>query len=211
MTSQGRPDRRLLLIRVLVVLTIGLGANYIVWRWLFSVDWAAWPVAVPLILAETYSFVDGVLFGITMWRLRERGAAPPPPDGATVDVFITTYNEPLEMVMTTALAARAIRFPHQTWILDDGNRDELRAAAEEAGVGYLTRSEDWKDRPRHAKAGNLNNALFVTSGEFMLILDADQIPDAAILDRTLGWFEDEEVALVQTPQWFTNVTDADPL
>jgi cellulose synthase (UDP-forming) len=200
-----------LLIRVLVVLTIGLGANYIVWRWLFSVDWAAWPVAVPLILAETYSFIDGVLFGITMWRLRERGAAPPPPEGATVDVFITTYNEPLEMVMTTALAARAIRFPHQTWILDDGNRDELRRAAEEAGVGYLTRSEDWKDRPRHAKAGNLNNALFVTSGEFMLILDADQIPDPAILDRTLGWFEDEQVALVQTPQWFTNVTDADPL
>jgi cellulose synthase (UDP-forming) len=196
---------------VLVVLTVVLGTNYIVWRWLFSVDWSAWPVALPLILAETYSFVDGLLFGITMWRLKERGEAPPPPDGATVDVFITTYNEEIELVMTTALAAQAVRYPHRTWILDDGARAEMRAAAESAGIGYITRTEDWKDRPRHAKAGNLNNALFLTSGEFLLILDADQIPTPDILDKTLGWFSDERVALVQTPQYFTNVDDADPL
>jgi cellulose synthase (UDP-forming) len=204
-------SRRLLLIRVLVVLTIALGSNYIVWRWLFSVNWAAWPVALPLILAETYSFVDGLLFGITMWRLKERGEAPPPPSGATVDVFITTYNEPVDMVMTTARAAKAIRHPHATWVLDDGDRAEMRAAAEAEGIGYITRSADWQDRPRHAKAGNLNNALFITSGEFMLILDADQIPAPEILDKTLGWFRDEQVALVQTPQYFTNVDDADPL
>ncbi|MCW2812028.1 MAG: glycosyltransferase [Friedmanniella sp.] len=202
---------RRFLVRALAVLTVALGANYIVWRWLFSVNWAAWPLAVPLILAETYSFVDGFLFGFTMWRLRERGKAPKPPRGATVDVFITTYNEDVEMVMTTALAAQAIRHPHETWVLDDGARPEMRAAAEAAGIGYLTRTEDWKDRPRHAKAGNLNNALFMTSGEFLLILDADQIPSPDILDLTLGWFRDDQVALVQTPQWFTNVTDSDPL
>jgi cellulose synthase (UDP-forming) len=201
----------LLLIRVLIVLTVAFGSNYIIWRWLFSVDWSAWPVALPLILAETYSFIDGLLFGFTMWRLKERGEAPPPPDDATVDVFITTYNEDIDLVMTTALAAKAIRYPHQTWILDDGDRAEMRAAAESEGIGYITRTEDWKDRPRHAKAGNLNNALFLTEGEFMLILDADQIPSPEILDKTLGWFSDEKVALVQTPQWFTNVTDADPL
>ena len=42
--------------------------------------------------------------------------------------------------------------------------------------------------PRHAKAGNLNNALLATDGEFLLILDADQMPEPAILDRTLGYF-----------------------
>ncbi len=113
--------------------------------------------------------------------------------------------------MTTALAVKEIRYPHETWVLDDGNRAEMREAAQAAGIGYLTRSENWKDRPRHAKAGNLNNALFATSGEFMMILDADQIPDPAILDKTLGWFGDDRVALVQTPQYFTNVPDEDPL
>jgi cellulose synthase (UDP-forming) len=199
------------LIRVLVLATLGLGVYYVSWRWLHSVKWSAWWIAVPLVLAETYSLIDGALFGITMWRLKVRKPPPPPPSGATVDVFITTYDEPLDLVMTTARAAAAIRHPHRTWVLDDGARPEMQAAAAEAGVGYLTRTEDWRDRPRHAKAGNLNNALFATEGEFLLILDADQVPNPAILDRTLGYFRDPQVALVQTPQWFTNVTDADPL
>jgi cellulose synthase (UDP-forming) len=202
---------RLAVIRVLVVLTLALGANYLGWRWLESVNWAAWPIAVPLILAETYSFVDAVLFGLTVWRLKERGPAPEPDPEATVDVFITTYNEPVELVMTTALAAQRIDWPHQTWVLDDGARPEMREAAEAAGIGYITRSEDWADKPRHAKAGNLNNALFATTGEFLLILDADQIPRPDLLRKTLGWFRDGTVALVQTPQWFHNVDDADVL
>jgi cellulose synthase (UDP-forming) len=198
------------LLRVLIVLTLVSGVNYLVWRWLDSVHWSAWWIAVPLVLAETYSLIDAFLFGATMWRMRVRGEPPPPVD-ATVDVFITTYNEPIDLVMTTARAAVAITHPHRTWILDDGARDELRRVAEAEGVGYLTRSPDWEDRPRHAKAGNLNNALFATDGEFLLILDADQVPDPAILDRTLGYFRDRKVALVQTPQWFLNVDESDPL
>ncbi len=198
-------------VRILVVLTLCLGVNYVVWRWLESVNWSAWWIAVPLVVAETYSLVDAFLFGMTMWRVKERGEPPAPPPGATVDVFVTTYDEPVDLVMTTALAARDIRFPHRTWVLDDGARPEMRAAAEAAGIGWITRDAHWADRPRHAKAGNLNNALMGTEGEFLLILDADQIPDPEILHRTLGWFRDERVAVVQTPQFFTNVTASDPL
>ncbi|MHA7280282.1 glycosyltransferase [Arthrobacter sp. MDT2-2] len=198
------------LIRLLVVLTVILGVNYVGWRWLESLNWSAWWIAVPLVLAETYSLIDVMLFGMTMWRLRER-TPPDPPAGLTVDVFITTYNEPLDMVMDTALAAQRIRYPHSTWILDDGARNELRALAEQHGIGYLTRSAEWANRPRHAKAGNLNNALMMTQGEFMLILDADQIPKPEILDRTLGYFNNRKVSLVQTPQWFINVPENDPL
>ncbi len=198
-------------VRLLVVLTLSLGVNYVVWRWLESVNWSVWWIAVPLVVAETYSLVDAFLFGITMWRVKERGEPPSPSPDATVDVFITTYNEPVDMVMTTARAARGIRFPHRTWVLDDGARPEMRAAAEEAGIGYVTRDPSWENMPRHAKAGNLNNALMQTDGEFLMILDADQIPEPEILHRTLGWFRDPEVALVQTPQFFTNVTASDPL
>ncbi|WP_347565411.1 glycosyltransferase family 2 protein [Nocardioides sp. IC4_145] len=204
-------SRRLLLIRTVVLVTALLGLNYVTWRWMFSVNWSAWWIAVPLVLAETYSLVDSLLFGLGMWRLKERGDPPSPPPGRTVDVFIATYNEPIELVMTTARAAKAIRYPHRTWVLDDGNRPEMRAAAEAEGIGWLTRSADWAGMPRHAKAGNLNNALLQTDGEFMLILDADQIPLPEILDRTLGYFEDERMALVQTPQWFVNVPEEDPL
>lgn len=201
---------RTLLIRAIVLVTAVLGLNYVVWRWLYSINWDAWWIAIPLVLAETYSLVDSLLFGFTVWKLKKR-SAPEAPAGLTVDVFITTYNEPLDLVLTTARAAKAIRYPHRTWILDDGNRAEVRAAAEAEGIGWITRSADWKDMPRHAKAGNLNNALASTDGEFLLILDADQIPDPLILDKTLGYFTNDRMALVQTPQVFINVPESDPL
>ncbi|MFL6143302.1 MAG: glycosyltransferase family 2 protein [Labedaea sp.] len=199
------------MIRVTAVLAAMFGINYLVWRWLHSINWSAAWIAVPLVVAETYSLIDTFFFGATMWRLRERGEPPAPSPDATVDVFITTYNEPVDLVMETAMAAHRIRFPHQTWVLDDGDRAGMRAAVTAEGIGYLTRSADWADRPRHAKAGNLNNALFATEGEFLLILDADQVPQPAILDRTLGYFTEPTVAIVQTPQYFINVEDSDPL
>lgn len=204
-------NRRLIVIRVLAVLAILTGINYVTWRWLESVNWEAWWIAVPLIVAETFSLIDTFLFAATMWKSREREGPTSAPEG-TVDVLITTYNEPIELVVKTAHAAKRISYPHKTWILDDGDRPEMAAAAREIGIGYITRSQDWKNKPRHAKAGNLNNALFQTDGEFLLILDADQVPDPLILHRTLGYFADDpEVALVQTPQWFVNVDEADPL
>jgi cellulose synthase (UDP-forming) len=201
----------LVAIRVVVVLTALLGINYVAWRWMASVNWHAWWIAVPLVLAETYSLIDSLLFGLAMWRLKDRREPPPAPPDLTVDVLITTYNEPLDLVMTTARAALAIRYPHRTWILDDGARPDLRAAAEAVGIGVITRTADWEGMPRHAKAGNLNNALMTLEGEFLVILDADQVPEPSLLDRTLGYFTDERMALVQTPQFFVNVPPSDPL
>lgn len=210
--SQKTDPRRLATIRIVVVIASAAGLNYVIWRWAASVNWESWWIAVPLVLAETYSLIDSLLFGLGAWRIRERGEPPAPPGtGYTVDVFITTYNEPVDLVMRTARAALDISYPHTTWILDDGDRDEVREAAASLGIPVITRSADWIDRPRHAKAGNLNNALMETEGEFILVLDADQVPDPRILDRTLGYFKDPQLALVQTPQWFENVPAADPL
>jgi cellulose synthase (UDP-forming) len=210
--SRRTSFRRVLAIRIVIVLAAASGLNYVIWRWAASVNWHSWWIAVPLVIAETYSLIDSLLFGLGAWRIRERGEPPSTPAaGYTVDVFVTTYNEPVEMVMRTAQAALDIDYPHTTWILDDGNREEIRDAAELLGVGLITRSSDWLDRPRHAKAGNLNNALLATEGEFVLVLDADQVPHPEILGRTLGYFKDPQIALVQTPQWFENVPGADPL
>ncbi len=202
---------RNLLVRMCVVVTLALGLNYILWRWFFSLNWHAWWIAVPLVCAETYNFIDVFFFGFTVWRADGKPVIHVPADGLTVDVFITTFNEPIDLVIATAMAAQKIRYPHKTWILDDGARDEMRHAAESIGVGYVKRGPNWENRPLHAKAGNLNNALMSTSGEFMLILDADQVPYPEILDHTLGYFEDPKIALVQTPQWFGNVSTYDPL
>lgn len=202
---------QLLVVRAFVFLSLAFGLRYLQWRWMNSLNMAQWWVSVPLVVAETYAMIDGFLFGMTVWRSGHRRKVEPLARPATVDVLITTYNEPIDLVMETARAALRIKYPHATYILDDGARDELAELAQLEGVGYITRSEEWVDRPLHAKAGNLNNALMVTSGEFLLILDSDQVPDENILDKTLGYFADDKVALVQTPQHFWNVTRSDPL
>ena len=79
------------------------------------------------------------------------------------------------------------------------------ALAAEHGLGYLTRSEDWADRPRHAKAGNLNHALGVIEADVVAVLDADHVARPDLLVNTLGYFDDQRVALVQTPQDFYNL------
>ncbi|UQU62845.1 glycosyltransferase [Couchioplanes caeruleus] len=115
----------------------------------------------------------------------------------TIDVFITVYGEPLEIVLVTVRAARDMTVEHRTWILDDGDSDEVRDAAAREGVGYLRRKEHL-----HAKAGNINSALRRTDGEFVVILDADHVPSPDFLVRALPHMQDTGVAFVQTPQAF---------
>ena len=205
------PVLRKPLLRALIVANLTLGSYYISWRYLFSINLHFWPISLALLAAETYSFISLWLFGMTIWRLKFRHTPPSAPPRTEVDVFITRYNEPPELVRETVRAAVAINYPHKTYVLDDGSSPEMRAAAASEGAEYVIRPPEWAGHERHAKAGNINSALLQTSGEFILILDADQIPAPEILDDTLGYFTDPKVALVQTPQWFYNVPEGDPL
>jgi cellulose synthase (UDP-forming) len=185
-------------IRAFALATLGVTAYYLSWRWTSSLNPDAIVFSVALAAAETWGFVTAIFMVFTAWRLKHR-EPPSPPRGASVDVFITTYDEPLEIIRRTALGARNIRYPHNTYILDDGKRDEIERLAGELGVGYIRREGN-----EHAKAGNLNHALEVTDGEFILQLDADHVPMANIVHRLLGFFEDPKVAFVQSPQDFYN-------
>jgi cellulose synthase (UDP-forming) len=123
------------------------------------------------------------------------------PQHPSVDVFIATYNEPLPMLRTTVAGALTMRYPGtvNVYLCDDGERETVRALAEDFGVGYLTRTEH-----SHAKAGNLNNAMALSSGELIVTLDADMVPTAEFLERTVGHFADPTMAFVQAPQAFSN-------
>lgn len=125
-----------------------------------------------------------------------------------VDIFIATYNEGLEILEKTIVAALAIDYPDfRVWVLDDTRRDWLKAFCAEVGAHYVTRADN-----THAKAGNLNNGLGVSAeaggAPYILVLDADFAPHRNILLRTIGLFSDPEVGVVQTPQFYYN---ADPI
>ncbi len=119
----------------------------------------------------------------------------------TVDVFITVYGEPLETIERTARAAVAMHGEHITWILDDGRSDEVRDLAARIGARYVRRLSS-----NGAKAGNVNHALSMTSGDYFAIFDADFVPEPDFLIETVPFFVDEKVAFVQTPQAYGNDT-----
>ena len=149
--------------------------------------------------AEWYAFIVALLHIFSSWKLTVR-KPPAVPDGLQVAVFIPTINEPICVVRRTVLAAVNMDYPHETWLLDDGNRAEMAALADELGCHYLARTEN-----THAKAGNLNNGLAHTKADFIAIFDADHCPNKNFLLHTLGYFNKPSVAFVQTPQDFYNL------
>jgi cellulose synthase (UDP-forming) len=187
-----------LITRIFAVIAWLYGLYWVSWRWSSSLNHNALIFSIVLIVAETYGLINSFLLIATVWKLKYRDS-PPAPKNLSVDVFITNFDEPLEVLRRTAIGARAIKYPHRTFMLDDGKRDEVKAMADTLGLGYIRR-----DGNQNAKAGNLNNALKLTSGEFILQLDADHVPLPNILDRLLGYFGDEKVAFVQSPQDFYN-------
>ena len=194
---------------ILAMITFSLIAScrYMYWRLTSTLGFETWLDAgfgYGLLMAELYAFVV-LLFGYvqTAWPL-QRKPVPLPADRSlwpTVDVFIPTYNESLDIVRFTALSALAMDWPRdkfRVYVLDDGRREEFRDFCAESGIGYLTRSDN-----KHAKAGNINAALAQTDGEFVAIFDCDHIPTRSFLQVTMGWFlKDPKLALLQTPHHF---------
>lgn len=209
--------------QVLASANVVLGSWYVVWRWQHSLNWEAWYVSLPLVMAETGSFVGLLLFTFNLWKQEDTPRQPPPGRlsdvadvGATddrplsVDVFLPTYSEDPELVRLSIKDAKRLEYPHpidlRIHVLDDGRRDAMRAVAEEEGVGYMTRASNVG-----FKAGNMRNGMEQTHGDFVVICDADTRPFPKFLAHTLGYFRDRRVAWVQTPQWFFDLPEGERL
>ncbi|WP_300670132.1 glycosyltransferase [Desulfoluna sp.] len=215
---------RELLWQFLATLSMGVGLWYVVWRWTSSLNYDALWFALPLVLAETFAYVGLILFVINLWAVRDTPAQQPPAwitdcvgnPGAFekrplhVDLFFPTYDEEPELVRLSIRDAKAMDYPHPLdftiHVLDDGRREEMRQVAEEEGVHYISRTHN-----TGFKAGNLQNAMEQTFGDFIVICDADTRPFPTLLKRTLGYFRDPDVAWVQTPQWFFEIPPGTPL
>lgn len=197
---------------MMMVLSLTVSCRYIWWRYTSTLDWFD-PVSLTcgllLLAAETYAWVVLLLgYWQTAWPLN-RPPAPLPADSAewpTVDLMIPTYNEDLAIVKGTVYAALALDWPADKltiWLLDDGGRESFREFADGVGIRYVARPTH-----EHAKAGNINHALKLASGELVAIFDCDHLPTRSFLQMTVGWFyKDPRLGLVQTPHHFFS---ADP-
>jgi len=206
-SPQPRVWARRLVVGILLILTM----RYILWRSLSTLN-VADPLngvfSLGLFFFEGLILLSGTIQLFLMVNVSDRHSEADQCslsviDGSftpTVDILIPTYNEPEFILKRTIIGCQALDYAFKTiYLLDDTKRPEIKKLAQKLGCEYITRPNN-----KYAKAGNLNHTIRQTQGELIVVFDADFVPTKNFLTRTVGFFQDNSVALVQTPQSFYN-------
>jgi cellulose synthase (UDP-forming) len=198
-----RPSKLLLIWTLRLEVAAGLIALCVFFSWwLYDQRMASFVYLVWLFFAVLYAGTQLV----ANWVLYLVAKFPEPPPSSesniSVDVFVSAYQDPPELIASTLAAACTMHGAHHTWLLDDSSSPQLQAKAEQLKAGYLVREGNV-----NAKAGNLNAALAQTGGEIVVIFDSDHAPLPDFLARSLGFFADPQVGFVQVMLTFSNKDD----
>ena len=176
----------------LYIITTIVMYTYLLWRLIFTLPLqdGIFPFVMGFLLL--YSEIIAALGTFELfWRKQTYHPIEIPeiPDSwfPDVDVLIATHNEPTSLLYNTVNACTFMDYPDKNkvhiFLCDDGNRPEVGALAQELGVGYFPLSGN-----KHAKSGNLNNALSKTDSPLIVTFDADMIPRSTFLVRSIPYF-----------------------
>ena len=196
-------------VKLLIIVDIIISTIYILWRGTViptNLGIVSFILGLILFVCEFIGFMNFMNFQFIFFGkykiIRKDLSVYNLDEAPLVDVLICTYNESLQLLEKTIIASTQMAYPKnkfKVYVCDDGRRDELKALCKKYGVNYITREDN-----KGAKAGNINNALKYIKGDLFLVLDADMIPKKEFLQKTIGYFEDENLAFVQTPQCYYN-------
>ncbi len=130
-----------------------------------------------------------------------------------VATTIVPGSESLEMLAETVRALVAMDYPHDTWVLDEGDDERVKDLCRRLGARHFTR----KHLPRYqteagvfqgrSKHGNYNAWLHEVgfdAYDICVSFDPDHVPRRDFLTRTLGYFEDDTIGYVQAAQAYYN-------
>jgi cellulose synthase (UDP-forming) len=189
------------------------------WSWWISraQGGEAW---LALTVSAALAYQVSVLPTIFWWFLgRMRRPVHRPPSRrlrvAMVTLCVPSF-ESLEVVEAQLRAMRAVRYRHDSWILDEEDSPAVRELALRYGVRHFTRKgiERWNQpgppHQRNTKAGNVNAWLASLAEERLdydvfVQLDIDHRPEPDYLDRVLAYFDDPGVGWVQAPSVCRNL------
>lgn len=215
--------------KALITGTVVTSIIYLIWRIFFTIPFGEGIIALIsgmyLLIVEIVGMLEEVVHYNNMTNI-EYPMIPKAdfsefPD---VDIFIATYNEPVELLYKTINGCINMEYPDENkvhiYICDDSNRIEMKKLAEEMNINYITRTER-----KDAKAGNFNNALAKTDSPLVVTFDADMIPMHDFLMSTVPYFVEDltnakkiekkdgkearknregKIGFIQTPQSFYN-------
>jgi cellulose synthase (UDP-forming) len=149
-------------------------------------------VSLPVNFGGRFSLADHAL-AVTSWQ---------PDSWPDVDIFLPICGEPIEVLRNTWTGVFEIIYAYpglaRAYILDDGPSEAARELSASFGFSYVRRPH----ARQYQKAGNLNHAFARTTGQHVVVFDADFRPRADFLAETLPYLDDPTVGIVQTPQFF---------
>lgn len=170
-----------------------------------------------LFFAELFIIVHGIGYTINIYRAyKERGRAGNPElagwaEGPrpSVAVLVAARHEPAELLEETLTNLQNINYPNkQIFLLDDSSVETYKNEAEEL-CGRLGVTLFRREIRHGAKAGIINDVLKGLDHKYVAVFDADQNPMPEFLNKLIPLMEnDEKLAFVQTPQFYTNVQDS---
>lgn len=215
--------------KALITGTVVTSIIYLIWRIFFTIPFGEGIIALIsgmyLLIVEIVGMLEEVVHYNNMTNIKypmiPKADFSEFPD---VDIFIATYNEPVELLYKTINGCINMEYPDENkvhiYICDDSNRIEMKKLAEEMNINYITRTER-----KDAKAGNFNNALAKTDSPLVVTFDADMIPMHDFLMSTVPYFVEDltnakkiekkdgkearknregKIGFIQTPQSFYN-------
>ena len=183
--------------------------------WVVLDQWGTRPlIMIALSLALAFLFINRQ----ARWFLLPSMMRPVPmPARRGWNVAVaTTYvpgAESLDLLERTLRALVALDYPHETWVLDEGDRLEVRNLCARLDVRHYSRASKPAYRTARgpfqfpSKHGNYNAWLHeVGYARYDLVsaFDPDHVPDPSYLDKVLGYFDDDQVGYVQSPQAYSN-------
>lgn len=187
----------------------------------FARDWFTadmWSYSPRLALAGTAIAGLTIANPLTRWLLlpRMRRPVPQPPRPGLRVAAVTTYvpqSESLQMLEVTLTSMKDMEYPHDCWLLDEGDCKEAKELCRRLGVCHFSRkgltayqAESGRFQS-HSKHGNYN-AWLTEIGfhkyEIIAAFDPDHIPSTNFLVETLGYFDDERIGYVQAAQAYYN-------
>jgi cellulose synthase (UDP-forming) len=131
---------------------------------------------------------------------------------AVVTTFVPGI-ETLELLEHTVKALVALDYPHDTWVLDEGDDDRVKQLCAAVGAIHFSRKHyphyqtDVGIFRKASKHGNYNawlHELGFERYEIMAAFDPDHVPSRVFLSKVLGYFDDPVIGYVQAPQVYFN-------
>ncbi len=200
-----RPWSKLLTLLVLAAVAL----RYLIWR-CGTLDHTRSEAltlgAVMLAVEMLYLFTQGLALVpaplFDPWRRRRQAdqfQSWDEENAPSVDIWIYTGNEDERLIRRALIACGTIDYPNSTIsVLDRIGRDSVRNLADSIGAHYIDPSSapvDTVDRDNFLYLA----ALAASSSDLIAVFDSGYMPFANFLKRTIGFFSDERVMMVQTP------------